>query len=351
MSSGEDSFSSDSYTTEDDISSGYLGEDEYTSPDDDNIPTAGDDFPTLSDIGSSLNENMPTISFKKCPSYGAATSGPSSQPLPSPLISQATFQSRFASSLLAASTSTKENNPPMSNRRRATHLNFAPGENASTPGYMSCIDPSLLLPPERIGPELCKLRAEIEQRNAIIDEQYDLYQQELQSNVTRYETQISDLQKEKAVLMKEKEDLRGEVAVLQQTLGAKLQDVEKAWMEDRNRMTNFHADLKKHLRLWIDERAQLLGKIEALEKQQETLMREKGEFDFFRIRLDCWIKRETNLRGVRVAGCDMTTALPLGGVGGYYLKYLISPGAKGPSVKVCSYILHLKWYSNFIANI
>lgn len=303
----------DNSSSEDDDS---YSNDEYTSSEVGSAPWLGNSFANLNDISITRNGNIPAMSYGKTPRY----SDPTIYPPPTLPLPPATVPTgpNAGPSRSAGGHSSSENNPPPNKRRRATHLTFPPGQRISVRDYSSGIDPTLMLPPDQLIPELRKCRAEIEFRNKIIDHQYEQFQEEFKQKAVVHKAQVAQLEEEKAALLTEKKCMEEEIAGLENTLvvkvlelseesglvrgqlmaeqgkGAALQvelikmaeekeaieekflGLENRWAEYQKAMTKFGDDVKDHLRMWMSEREGLLGKIAVLERGQEPSV-EQGE--------------------------------------------------------------------------
>jgi len=258
------------------------------------------------------------MSYAKRPRFGDTTSGPSQQ-------TSAPFGTPF-SPYLTFDKSHSENDPPANGRRPATHLNFPPaatqqkGRPAAThrnplpaltyssKKYRSKIDPTLMLPAERILPELHKVRAEIKLRDAIIRDQPVNFQKEYQQELTNHAAQVAAMRREIEALLKQGDYLKTQLAADEQTAGIKILDLSKAielrkdelraaevrnadlqqecmimaeeqkavesgYMEHQMAVAQFQNGAKERLRLWMNDKEQLLAKVEALERDNAALMK------------------------------------------------------------------------------
>lgn len=284
-------------------------ETDFTSDDDHNpVPRKKQKLAPIKKITFTLIKNTRNMTYGKTLGNGDFSGGPSRPPPSAPTMPRATVPGPATAKPLNS-----ENDPPAKKRRPATHLNFPPGEEVSTSNYSSRIDPTLMLPPGQLVPELRKLREEIELRNHIIDNQYEKFQEQLQTKTVIHKSQVTELENAKTTLVDEKNSLQEQLAAMEKVclskelrltierevakqkltaeegkvlalrnqlnkmteekkaLEEKLLRSKNGWAEDQKKWAKAQSHAREQVNTWICEKLTLVARIYALEQEKAAM--------------------------------------------------------------------------------
>ena len=125
-----------------------------------------------------------------------------------------------------------------------------------------------MLPPERILPELRKVKDEIILRDRIIKDQQRSFRKEYRQKARKHAVQVAAMETENADLLKGNNILRVQLAEYKKIIYTKI-------LERQTAMECLQADTKEKLHSWMDEKEQLLSKIEALERDKSALVEQQ----------------------------------------------------------------------------